>query len=178
MKVSIKEIQSGDEEAFKLLFDDFYRSLCVFAYKYLRDKSEAENIAQEAFIKFWHKREKFDSIYKIKSFLYVVIHNDCLNYLRNKKETVKDIALFESKQDYCNSIISEESLRIFYQAVEKLPAQSRNVIQFSLDGLSNKEIAVEMSISENTVRSLKQTAYKKLKEALKDHYYILVILLS
>ena len=59
-----------------------------------------------------------------------------------------------------------------YKAVDALAPQSRRVILISLQELSNGEIAEELNISVNSVRTLKPNAYKKLKGLLKDYFYI------
>ena len=71
-----------DEQVFKKLFDKFYQALCVFASTYLKDDALSADIVQEGFVKFWNKREGFDNYFKVKSFLYTIVRNDCLNYIR------------------------------------------------------------------------------------------------
>lgn len=79
---------------------------------------------------------------------------------------------------FADTLIEEEAYRILYNAVEALPVQTREVIQLALDGLKNSEIAEKMEISENSVHTLKKLAYKKLKTALKDYYYLLFVFCS
>ena len=69
-------------------------------------------------------------------------------------------------------MMEEEVHRIFNHAIDKLPLQMRMVINLSLDGLKNSEIAEKMNLSEGTVH-----AYKKLRISLKDYYYLLPFLL-
>lgn len=57
---------------FKQFFESFYPSVCVFARKYLKDGDLTEDIAQEAFIEFWKKKEQFTDIKAIKGFIYTV----------------------------------------------------------------------------------------------------------
>lgn len=167
-----------DERVFKNLFDEFYQALCVFASTYLKDDALAADIVQEGFVKFWNRRQYFDNYFKVKSFLYTTIRHDCLNFIRDHREKWEDISVLESSSFFADTLIEEEAYRIFYNAVEALPVQTREVIQLALDGLKNSEIAEKMEISENSVHTLKKLAYKKLKAALKDYYYLLFVFCS
>ncbi|WP_059026739.1 RNA polymerase sigma factor [Gabonibacter massiliensis] len=177
MNIVIDRIQQGNELAFKELFDEFYQALCVFALTYVKDQVQAADIVQEVFIKYWNRRGDFDNLFKVKSFLYTVVRNDCLNTIRDKKEIREDISLIESDAFFVDNLVEEEAYRIFYNAVESLPLQTREVIQLTLDGLKNAEIAVHMGIAESSVHTLKKLAYKKLKVTLKDYYYLVFIFL-
>ena len=167
MNIAIKQIQHGDEQAFRSLFNEYYQGLCVFASAYLKDDALSADVVQEAFVKFWARRGDFDDAVKIKSFLYTVVRNDCLNIVQRQKIVREDI-----------SVIETESYRIFYAAVETLSPQGKEVIQLALDGLKNSEIADRLGIAESSVHTQKKIAYKKLKEALKDYYYLLYLFLG
>lgn len=177
MNIVIERIQQGNELAFKELFDEFYQALCVFALTYVKDQVQAADIVQEVFIKYWNRRGDFDNLFKVKSFLYTVVRNDCLNAIRDKKEKREDISLIESDAFFVDNLVEEEAYRIFYNAVEALPLQTREVIQLALDGLKNSEIAKQMGIAESSVHTLKKLAYRKLKVTLKDYYYLVFIFL-
>ena len=154
----LKHLQEGDERAFRTLFEEFYASLCLFATRYLGDREEAADVVQETFLKYWNKHTDFDDYRKIKSFLYVVVRHACLNQLRSQNlrlhvsvEFIKD-----SEQDFYNYVMEEEAHRLFNKAIDNLPPQMRAVINFSLDGLKNSEIAEKMNLSEGTVHSYKK----------------------
>ena len=53
-------IQSGDKEAFRLLYTKYFTPLCRFIYLYVRDEMEAEELATEVFLRVWEKREELD----------------------------------------------------------------------------------------------------------------------
>ena len=156
-----------DELTFKTLFDEFYQALCVFASTYLKDDSLSADIVQEG----------FDNYYKVKSFLYTTVRNDCLNYMRDHKLRREDLSVLESVEFYTETLVEEEAYRMFYNAVESLPHQTRQVILLSLDGLKNSEIAGQLGIAESSVHTLKKIAYKKLREILREYYYLVFIFL-
>ena len=84
--------------------------------------------------------------------------------------------MLESEEYLRDNVIEEEVYAIIYKAIDELAPQSRKVILLSLQELSNGEIAEKLGISVNSVRTLKQNAYKKLKGLLKEYFYFLFLL--
>lgn len=166
------------EKELKALFDAYYQALCVFATAYVNDDALAADIVQETFVKLWERQANFDNRYQIKSFLYITVRNSCLNAIRDEKRTMEELEALQSEAYFTQTLIEEEAYRIFYQAVESLPPQTRIVIDLSLDGLKIAEIAERMGIAESSVRTLKKIAYKKLRAKLKDYFYLVFIFLS
>jgi RNA polymerase sigma factor (sigma-70 family) len=80
------------------------------------------------------------------------------------------------EDNYLNELTKQETIRILYQAVKKLPPQSREVIQHSLTGKNNNEIVDAMGISLNTVKTHKKTAYRILRDKLLPDIFILLLL--
>lgn len=176
----VSDIKRGDLRAFKEFFDDYYIMLCVFAARYLKDDEQCKDVAQEALTSYWERRGDFDDIYKVKGFLYTVTRNHCLNILRHTKVNLNYQKIYEeeleSESSFEDHVIEQETYLLVRNAVEKLPPQMRRIIRFSLEGLNNPQIAKEMGIGEGSVKSLKQTAYRKLRDQLKEHFYVLLFL--
>jgi RNA polymerase sigma-70 factor (family 1) len=170
-------LNRDDKKAFKQFFEGFFPSVCIYAGKYLKDNDLAEDFAQEAFIEFWKSRGTFADIKAIKGFIYTVTRNKCLNYLKItgiRENIIKNDLL--SDDYFYELILEEETYSIVYNAVNKLPPQSRKIIWLSLEGNKNQDIAERLAISVNTVKTLKKNAYKELRSQLKDHIYILFLL--
>ena len=168
MNIAIEQIQHGNEQAFKSLFDEYYQGLCVFASAYLKDDDLSADVVQEAFVKFWNRRRDFDHI----------VRNDCLNIVQRQKVVLEDVSVFENSGFFHDKLIETESYRIFYAAIETLSPQGREVIQLALDGLKNSEIAARLGIAESSVHTQKKIAYKKLRVVLKDYYYLIYLFLG
>ena len=173
----ISEFNNGSKAAFKQIFDMFYANLCLFTNKYLKDFSEAEDVAQEVFIILWKKHTDFSKLSSLKAFLYQTAKNMSLNVIKHNKiksnYTEFQIKEFESEQFFANQLIEEETKRIILKRINELPTQSRKIIILSLEGLKNLEIAESMEISINTVKTQKKIAYKKLKLQLADLFSII-----
>lgn len=83
------KMQSGDIRAFEHLFMSLYPGMCSIADRYLNDEVQSKDIAQEAFIKLWGKREEFKDIVSVKSYLYTTVRNLCLNFIRDHRKSVE-----------------------------------------------------------------------------------------
>lgn len=174
---SLGSLINNNIKIFKQFFEDFYPSVCVFARKYVKDIDLAEDLAQEAFVEFWKRKEKFSDIKAIKGFIYTVTRNKCLNHLklRSSRENIMRNRL--SSDDYFYELIlEEETYRFVHQAVDKLALQSRKIVWLCFEGNKNQEIAEKLDISINTVKTLKKNAYKELRILLKDHVFVLFLL--
>ena len=168
----------GSIPAYKELFADYYPILCCFAEKFLSNEDTCKDVAQEALLKYWESRDNFNSIYQVKSFLYVVTKNMALNIIKkgSKQVDIENSQGYISESDINNSIIEHETLLLVRKAVDNLPKRMKEIIEFTLMGVQNSDIAERLSIAEGTVHSLKKRAYKKLKESLGSSFYFLIIL--
>lgn len=165
-------ISQDDKKAFKQFFEGLYPSVCVFAEKYLKDIDIAKDIAQEAFIEFWKRKEKFTDIESVKGFIYTVTRNKCLNHLKIKgiRENILKNELLSDDHFY-ELILEEETYSIVHQKVNKLAPQSCKIVWLSLEGIKIREIAEQLGVSVNTVKTLKKNAYKVLRTQLRDHVF-------
>ena len=178
--VTYEAIKRGNIKAFESLFQEFYPSMCTVATKFITDQIAAEDIVQEAFIKLWEKREAYQDIPSLKTFLYVSVKNLCFNYIRDKKQTVDYTSPEVENQEaiFKDLLIEEETYRIIDDAVNALPPQSARIVKMYLDGKQNKEISEILGISVNSVKTLKYNALNSLKILLKDYFYLLLLFLA
>ena len=149
---------------FDLFFRKLYLPLGMFALRIIEDADIAEDLVAETFANVWHKIESGAEIENFKSYMYRSVRNECLNYLRNKKEMVGLENIPEVDDETIDT--SERDAKI-WEAIDKLPQKCREVFLFSKrDGLSNEEIAEEMGISIKTVKNQMTKAFSRLREAL------------
>jgi RNA polymerase sigma-70 factor (family 1) len=166
---------------FELFFKEQYPKLCYFATRILPDNLEVEDLVQDAFIKYHHRRENFDSENAAVSFLYITIRNDCFNLIRHQKvvsgyKKTLEIAPVENSTAL-QEIIRSEALGEIHKAIEELPAGCRNIFKLSyFEKLKNQEIADLLQVSINTIKTQKQRALQLLR--LKLNPEVLVFLIS
>jgi RNA polymerase sigma-70 factor (ECF subfamily) len=176
----ILDFKSWKKDSFKAFFENFYPSLCLFANKYINDREASSDVVQEAFLYLWNRKDDVDSINSAKTYLFKYVKNRSLNYLRDHERRRKNLNFQELDSEifYRDNLIEEETYRIIYDAIKNLPPQGQKVIELSLDGLKNQEIADELSISINTVKTIKLRAFKAMREELKDNIFILFMHLN
>ncbi|XOV94979.1 MAG: RNA polymerase sigma-70 factor [Bacteroidota bacterium] len=149
-------------------FDDNYRPLCAFAYRFINDSEVVEDLVQEVFISFWEKLESVAEPAATKSYLYTSTRNKCLNHLKHlaveQKHQSQIQYEIESDQVFQSQVIEEEVFNQLYTEIRDLPEAAKKIILLALKGLKNHEIAAELNISENTVKTQKKLSYAKLRQ--------------
>lgn len=163
------------------LYQQYYSRLCYYAYTIIGDQGASKDIVQDAFVKYWHSQKKFDSITAIRNFLYVSVRNACLNQLRHLEVTKKYADQQEaepaSTEFGLEQIIRAEVIGEIQKAIETLPDGCRSVLKLAfMEGLKNDDIAAELGISVNTVKSQKQRAVQLLR--LKLNFNALLLLMT
>ena len=173
-------IDIADPGTVKSLFDDFYVPLCLFAEHYVEDPQVAEDIVQECFIRLWQQKRVFENRYRLRAFLYTSVRNSALNEIERQKV----VFAFKGKESgkaeksfFRDHLIEAETYRILMSAIDNLPAQTRKVMLLALEGNDNKEIADQLDIAVGTVHSLKKIAYKRLREELREYFYLILLFL-
>lgn len=169
-----RKIRRGDTHAFRKLFDRWYTPLCRHAVTFVGDQQVAEDIVQELFINLWTNRESIDITGSVQSYLYRSIRNRCLNYLRDHK------AAQNYERDYDRQVIEDpendddEVMRQLHgfalEAIRRLPERCRVIFNYSRHtGLTNREIAQKLKISEKTVENQITIALRKLRDKLEPY---------
>ena len=130
-----RKMRSGDMKAFERLFVSLYPGLCNIANHYLNNEMLSKDVAQDAFIKWWNKREDFRDFAAVKSFLYITIRNQCLNYIRDHRKEVDLAGRFseETDADFDLMVIEEEAIEALY-SVKTLKYNALNILRKELTG--------------------------------------------
>ena len=166
----IKQLKKEDRKAFKEVFDHFFNPLSAFGYRYIHDKPAVEDLVQDTFITLWEKRKDFDHLIALKSFLYTSVRNKCLNHLKHqaveKKHESSLVYELESDQYFTDHVIEEEVFNQLFAEIRLLPEAAQEIMVLAMNGLKNQEIADELKISINTVKTQKKIAYSKIKEKM------------
>lgn len=171
----LKLIQSGDEHAFKYLFDTYFVSLCRYMHLYLDDQQEAEELVLDLFMYVWEHRERIHISLSLKAYLFQAARNKCLNCLRDRKQTLSlDEVGDVFKEEGDSTLEMEELNRLIAEAIHSLPDKCRDVFRKSREeNLTNQQIADQMKISVKTVEAQITKALKKIKCFLDEQYFYL-----
>jgi RNA polymerase sigma-70 factor, ECF subfamily len=180
----IEALVAGDETAFEMIFRTYYQPLCNYAYTFLQDKEEAEEIVQGTFLSVWEKRDVLTIRTAVRPYLYAMVRNACLNVIKHEKikqkHAVEEIALAPHSHDSVSHAVASSELEAKIQdAMEKLPEQCRLVFKLSrFEELKYAEIAEQLDISVKTVENHMGKALKIMREQLKDYLPLLLVLMN
>ena len=166
----------------EVIFNEYYDRLVYFSLKILDDKQDAEDAVQEAFVRYWNNRDDVSQeLPSIRSYLYATVKNISLNVIRHR-QVVKN---FEqqtlspvTENQIINNIIQAEVLTKICKAMETLPDACRRISWMGyIDGMKNLEIAKELGISVNTVKSQKLKGLKIIRMKLIPDLIVSIYLL-
>lgn len=151
---------------FDIMFRALYLPLGMYAMRIVGDADIAEDIVQDAFMKILLQMDEGKEITDFKSYMYRSVRNECISYLRGKKETESLDSVPEIDEEVVDTSLRDAKI---WRAIDALPEKCREVFLMSKrDGLSNEEIADELNISIKTVRNQITKALARLREALSD----------
>ena len=165
----IERVAKGDRVAFKELHEELYQRMFYYVYKMLHDKEQTEDVIQEAFVLYWKNRVNFNNLLAVKTYLFTVVRHKVMVQLRDEAihKRILEAMEWDEYEVEDHLLVSAEICGEVQQAVKGLPAQTRRVIELSMEDMTVEKIAVAMQISPNTVKTLKKAGYQVLREKLK-----------
>lgn len=151
---------------FETAFRKLYLPLGMYALRLVDDADIAEDLEQDAFMKAWIYIEDGGEIDNFTAFMYRALRNECLKYLRSRRETLGEESIPEISEENIDTSVRDARI---WKAIDNLPEKCLEVFLMSKrDGLTNEEIAEEMGISVKTVKNQMTKAFSRLREALSD----------
>lgn len=191
-KTLLDGLRSGDENAYKSIFQAWYEPLCAFAIGLVRDSFQAENIVDDAFFHLWEIRGGLEIHSSLKSYLFASVRNRCLNYLASSvrrkyadmTDEEYDMVLNSlsaiSKDDIYGRLFEDELRECLMKELGGMSSQCREVfVKSRFEGLTYNEIAQQMNISVNTVKYHLKNALSVLRSGLGKYFLaILMIIVS
>jgi len=175
-------LRRGDERAYERLFRTHYASLCGYAYTFLRDDAEAEEVAQTVFLILWEKHASLDITVSLKAYLYRAVHNQALNRIKHLRirEGHRQLVTATAEPGYegvAQQVIGTELEAHVEAAIAQLPAQCQLIFRMSrFEELKYQEIADQLGLSVKTVENQIGKALKILRVQLADYLPALAIL--
>ena len=175
---------------FSRFFQENQEKFLAFAYSYLRDKAEAEDVVMESMIALWENRDRWEENSNLHALLLTIIKNKALHEEIAERETtvvisshnLRELDLRISTLKACepDQIFNTEIQHIVNKTLQEMPEQSRKIFMLSrYQNLANKQIADSLDISLKTVEAHITKVLRILRLRLKDYLVtILIILIS
>ena len=157
---------------FEQLFTVMFPKVKSFAIKILKSEEDAEDIAQDVFVKLWNNDEVWENRETLNSYLFTMVRNQIFNFLKHKNVAHKYHDFVISKNDYSandtyDKIYATELNLLYQLTLSQMSEQRRKVYLMSREeDMSNKEIAEKLDISVRTVERHLYLAMKDLKKMM------------
>lgn len=155
-----------------------------YAFTILKNADNAEEITQSVFVKLWEKKDQLSIESSVKSYLYRMVHNDCMNLLKHEAvkkrfEKEKMYAMKNETDSAGKKIMSSQLEEKLTDALRELPEQCRTIFQLSrFEELKYREIAHQLGISEKTVENQMGKALKLLRIKLADFLPFIILMIA
>ena len=179
------DVKAGDEQSFALLLQRYRTPLINFLYRMIREREEAEDLAQEVFFRVYRARKEYVPSAKFTTWLFRIATNLALNSVRdNKHRRLEDsvdapvsadaedgderkLDVAEKRPNIEQRLLEEARSKMIRHAIEKLPEKQRAaVLLHKYQELDYNEIAKILECSESALKSLLFRAYETLRVEL------------
>lgn len=176
----IQGINRRDTEAYKQIYDRYYRILVVYAENFLGNNGTSEDIVQDIIVNIWEAKMTFVSYNTFKTYLYNSVRNGALNYLKHQGVAEKYLEhLAQTYSPIDESEVNEEEIyRRLFAIIDRLPTRCREIFLLCMDGKKNSEIATELHLSIETVKTQKKRAMAYIREHLDKSYLWLLFIVT
>lgn len=171
----LTQIAEGDQYAFRQVYDHYHRKVYTFALKYVKSESQAEEIVQEVFMRFWQMGARITEIKHLENYLLTIARNRSMDimYRRQmelKADLLRSIDWEDSHNDTEELILLNDTRKVLLDAIDLLPPQQKKVYQLCHQkGLKYEQAARELELSPQTVQRHMKLALRFLRNYLREH---------
>ena len=166
----IKRAAAGDERAFEALVNEYSRLVFSVTRRLCKNEADAEDAAQEVFLKFYRSLSAYRGEAALSSYLYRIATNVCMDFMRRRNECFSltdeeyaEIDIKDTSPDPEEQAVLAERREVLEKAIASLSYEHREMITLrDIEGLSYAEIAAALSLPENTVKSRILRARRRL----------------
>jgi len=175
----IQNCIQGNVEDFKGIVDMYKGKAMAFAVNLLGNREDAEDACQDTFIRIYNNLDKFDPSRQFKDWMYAILHNRCMDFLRKKKRFTK---YFDAQKPVLRAVSKEDSgsgpvkknldyVPLPEKMLEKLSPKERTaVVLWANESYSSSEISGILGCSPGTVRVYLFKARRKIKRMMEEEH--------
>jgi len=175
----IERTLAGDTQVFSELVKRYQNFVFTITLRYTPNREDAEEIAQDAFIKAYKSLGSFRGESKFSTWLFTITTTSCLSFLRKKKPDIRSLdnekvmAVVENTDSgfSANQMETKSRVTMVNEAIQLLSPDDANILTLFYKGeQSLEEISVVMGIEANAVKVRLHRARARLKEKMQTHY--------
>lgn len=170
-EIILEKLNAGDVSAYKILFKRYYKLLSMQAFYILDDEMESEDLVQILFSEIWEKQLYRNINSSLKAYLIIAVKNRSLKILEKRKTALKriDRYIYTLNHEEYADVERNKATDNLYNLLEELPRQRQQA--FTLVHIEEKkyrEVAVQMGITVNSVKTHLKLAVKELRQRIID----------
>jgi RNA polymerase sigma factor (sigma-70 family) len=180
----IEQLKQGDESAFKVIVEQWQDMVYNTILGIVQNETEAEDLAQDVFIKVFEKISTFKGDSKFSTWLYRIAMTTALDHLRSKKRKKRfgflqslGVGGSEEKEQVPDfhhpgvSLDNKERSAVLFKAIDALPENQKAAYTLhKLEGLSYRDVSEVLKTTVSAVESLMSRANQNLRKQLEDYY--------
>jgi len=173
----VETIRGGDPDAFEVLVRRKTSKVYSLCYRIIGNSEDAKDISQLVFIKLWENLEKYDPQYAFDTWLYRMVTNVAIDFMRNKQSrdnaVNSNLRLVKTSSDAeQGTIVQRKEVESVLNTVSQVlsPKQKTIFVMNQMDDLSSSEIAKVLGCRESTVRNHLFNARKLMQQQLRKRF--------
>jgi len=175
-KYLLQQIAQGDEPAFRKVFEAYRKPVYSYILYLIKSPVLADEVLQDVFLRIWLNRTTLTDVKSFRAWLFSITKNRVIDVLRTQ---AKDILLkdpdWEPSCEMDDRLKEMEYASLLHKAISQLSPKQQRIYQLSREnGLKINEIAVEMNISSNTVKTHLMQALRTIKKHVQPHIQTLI----
>ncbi len=177
-------LKAGDNDAYKILYDEHYSALCLYAYKITGNSYTARSVVNDVIFSIWKNRSELQ-IQNLRSYLLTAVRNRCFNSLMQEKRRgnihsefpendyfQQEEMPYDKESTPMDYLLAKELDSKILRSINKMPQQTREIFLLSrYADLKYHEIADKLAISVDVVKYHIKQALFKLREDLQDYFF-------
>jgi RNA polymerase sigma-70 factor (family 1) len=169
-KLHAKALKKGEVSALEKAYAEHSVRVFNLAYRITSSKEDAEEVVQDTFLKLWRLRTNIDTNQPLGGYIYTIARNLSIDKLTAASKRLRHLQkadLGKVCESNDNNFFLEEAERVVEDTIEALPKKRKEVFRMKVNsGLTNKQIALQLSISETMVEKQIRLASGLLREKL------------
>ena len=175
----VQRIAQGDAKAFRNFFRLHYPQVYAFAFSFVKNGMDADDIAQTVFISLWQRREFLTSVVNADAYLFRMTRNRVFNFFVANDRMPQQLSIDSARDSGGDAnpqeiLMAKDTKLLVDMIVEGMPAQRRKVYRMSREeGLSNEEIAHKLGLEKKTVENHLNNALKEIRKALIIYFMLM-----
>jgi len=175
----ISKVLAGDQQAYALLVDRYQQYVFTLTLRFLKTREDAEEVAQDVFIKVYRSLADFRGASKFSTWLYTIVNTTCITFLRKKKLETHSLdheKVFEAADSIdsgmrANLVEQKSRVAMVNQAIRLLSTEDAEILTLFYKGEQTlEEIATILTIAPNAAKVRLHRARTRLKDKMETHF--------